>query len=151
MTRRPNTAALITIVLTFGLMTSSCTRKDKTAPVPESGVQTSATGGNQPATVIGCLRAGEASDTFVLTTGGEQPVTYQLRGGESETLRDNLGRQLEVSGTVTAEQRTATTATATSSERAVGTGGTPQVRTQTQLNIRTLEVSSVKATGMECK
>ena len=150
MTLRTNTAAAIACVLTLGLMASSCTRKDKTAPVPESGVQTSATG-NQPATVIGCLRAGDASDTFVLTSAGEQPVTYHLRGGERETLRDNVGRQLEVSGTVTAEQRTATTASGASAEQTAGTAGTPQVRTQTQLNVRTLEVSNIKATGIECK
>ena len=150
MTLRANTAAAMAIVVALGLMTSGCTRKDKTAPVPESGVQTSAAG-SQPATVVGCLRAGEASDTFVLTAAGEQPVTYHLRGGESETLRDNVGRQLEVSGTVTAEQRTATTATGSAANQPAGTAGTPQVRTQTQLSIRTLEVNSIKATGIECK
>lgn len=146
---RPTTAAAA-FVIAVGLVTSGCTRKNDTAPVVESGSQTSAQGGRQPATVIGCLRAGEAADTFVLTSAGEQAVTYQLAGGEGETLRDHVGHQVEVTGTVTAEQRTATRATS-SSDKAVGTGGTPTVQTQTQVNVRRLEVSSVKPTGSECK
>jgi hypothetical protein len=151
--RRSSTAMALCVTISFAVAASACSRKDKTTPVAESGVQTSATGGNVPATVLGCLRAGEASDTFVLTTAGEQPVTYHLVGGEGETLRDNVGRQLEVSGKITEEQRTATRSTSTvpADDRPRGTAGTPQVQTETQLNVRRLEVTSVKPTGIECR
>ena len=150
---RSNTAMALCVTVSFAVAASACSRKDKTAPVAESGVQTSATGANIPATVLGCLRAGEASDTFVLTTAGEQPVTYHLVGGEGETLRDHVGRQLEVTGKITEEQRTATrsTSTAAAENQPRGTVGTAQVQTQTQVNVRRLEVTSVKPTGIECK
>jgi hypothetical protein len=152
-TLRSNTAMALCVTVSFALAATACSRKDQPAPVAESGVQTSATGANVPATVLGCLRAGEASDTFVLMSAGETPVTYQLAGGEGETLRDNVGRQLEVTGVITAEQRTATQATSTTpaKNQPQGTAGTAQVQTQMQVNVRRLQVTSVKPTGVECK
>lgn len=145
------TAAALAIVASLLFATSGCTRKQQTAPVAQSQTQSSEAT-NQPATVFGCVRAGEASDTFVLTTAGENPVTYHLVGGDADTLRKQVGHQAEITGTVTAQQETATRSSAPAEHRAAGTSGTtPTVRIQTQVNMRELQVSSVRRTGTDCK
>src|SRR5205085_3755436 len=58
----------------------------------------------EPVNAAGCLRAGMASDTFVLTTPAEQAgspetSTYQLVG-HSVDLRDHVGEKVSIAGTV---------------------------------------------------
>lgn len=135
---------------------SACKRAERpAAPVAETQATTSQTT-NQPVTVSGCLRAGDAADTYVLTASqtaqGATPATYQLvaaNGGE--TLRDQVGKQVEVTGTVRAEQRTQTVAAAPAENKATGTSGTPAVETRTDLDIKRLDVTSVKPLDGRCE
>jgi hypothetical protein len=102
----------------------------------------------------GCLRAGEAENTFVVTVSnapdGGQPANYQLAGIDGVKLRDHIGEQVEVRGVMTAEQQTATRAAAPADEKTIGTRGTPNVETWTVVDIRRLEVNAVKPLGRSC-
>lgn len=114
---------------------------------------------NSPVTVAGCLMSGEAPDTFVLTAarteGSIAAATYQLVGTlvtkQTETLRDQVGKRVEVNGIVEAQQEIASNATARADkDRATGTSGTPTVQTRTEIDIKRLSVSAVKALGDKC-
>jgi hypothetical protein len=128
-----------------------CNRGEKTAPVSETQTQSPARAANQPTTVTGCLRAGEAADTFVLTTAGTDVATYNLLGREGVNLADHVGHQVEVNGILTAQQQMTSRAQAPADDRATGTSGTPTVATRTNVDIRQLEVNTVRATGQDCK
>jgi len=144
------------VVLSTVAFAGACKR----GQTPPPQVQTTA--GLQPKAetvkVSGCLRSGElADDSWVLTTNPLNtvdavigPVTYQLTGGDAATLRDNVGRIVEVSGTVNAEQDVASNSEAVA-RRAKGTTGTPTVETKTDVDIKRLAVSEVKPTGTRCK
>jgi hypothetical protein len=106
-------------------------------------------------TVTGCLRAGDASDTFVLTASetkdGVTPATYLLVPNSSVNLRENVGNRVEVSGVLSTQQQVSTTTPATAPRnKPTGTSGTPTVQTQTQLDMRRLDVSSVNRLGDGC-
>jgi hypothetical protein len=102
-------------------------------------------------TVNSCSRAGEAAETFVLTTGGTDVATYNLVGDESINLRDHVGKRIQVDGVLTAQQQTQTDAAAPAEDRANGTSGTSTVDTRTALDVRQLEVRAVKAVSGDCK
>jgi len=129
-----------------------CTRRNAG---PE--VQTTTASGDTrtaPLNVSGCLRAGLADTTFVLTAepdanSSDKPVTYQLTARDV-ALRDYVGQRVEVSGILRAEQRIATTGTATVEKPAKGTAGTPVVDTATELDVRQLTVNAVRPTGDRC-
>jgi hypothetical protein len=116
---------------------------------------------NQPTTVVGCLRAGAATDTYVVTSEkketGEMPATYELIGSGGANLAELAGQRVEVSGTLEARQQVATRSTTdpapNAGERpeATGTGGTPAVSTTTKLDIKRIEVQGVRAVGGECQ
>ncbi len=136
--------------------TTACRRSNKNAP-PTAQVQTQTPpqAVNQPVTVTGCLRAGEASDTYVLTTSetkdGMSPATYVLASNNGVNLRDNVGNRVEVTGVLSTEQQVSTTSPATSPRnKPTGTSGTPTISTQTQLDMRRLEVSSVNKLADRC-
>jgi hypothetical protein len=147
----------ITAALCSGVMLASagCRGESKTTPAAEATVQTPVTPQNQPMTVTGCLRAGEAADTFVLTTAqtrdSAETATYQLTGAQGVNLRDHVGRQVEVSGVVRSEQEIASASPTTEADRAKGTSGTPTVQTRTNVQIRRLDVSSLKPAGGQCE
>lgn len=141
--------AVLIAGLSFGSL--GCNRGDGTTPVAESQTTTPERATNQPMTVAGCLRAGEAADTFVLTTGGTDVATYNLVGDEAVNLRDHVGKEIEVEGVLTAQQQTATRAAAPSDDRATGTSGTPEVETRTSVDIRRLEVRTVRPTPNDCQ
>ena len=65
-------------------------------------------------------------------------------------LRDHIGRQVEVSGILNAQQRIATRSTTDPAPTATGTAGTPEVSTTTQLDIKRLDVQRVRPVGDEC-
>jgi len=151
------TAALSVIAIAFGAAsTTGCKRSDKNAaPVAQIQTETPPQTVNQPLTVTGCLRAGDASDTFVLTTSdtkdGVTPATYLLVAHNSVNLRDNVGNRVEVSGVLSTQQQVSTTTPASAPQnKPTGTSGTPTVQTQTQLDMRRLEVSSVNRLGERC-
>jgi hypothetical protein len=107
---------------------------------------------NQPTTVTGCLRAGAAENTFVLNTGAEEGapvITYQLTGKNGDELRGFAGQEVQVSGTVRDQQSIATSGSI-QEKPAKDAAGTPQVQTTAELNIRSLDVASVKPTGKSC-
>jgi hypothetical protein len=132
-----------------------CTREQPEAPPAQA--QSGATHPtNQPTTVTGCLRAGEAADTFVLTTAqtmdGTPAATYHLSGSGGVNLADHIGKRIEVSGVIDQKSQIATSEpTRRADDKATGTAGTPSVQTGTELAINRLEVSSVKRAGGDCE
>lgn len=139
------------------LATGACGRNDEQPPAPpaEATVQTPAVPRNDPVKLTGCLRAGEATDTFVLTTAqagdSAETATYQLTGVQGVNLREHIGKRVEVDGVVTSEQRMASSSPTSDADRATGTAGTPTVQTRTQLQVRQLEVNQVRAAGGDCE
>lgn len=125
------------------------------APVAQSQTQSSQQL-NAPASVTGCLRAGETSSTFVLTASatsdGTTPATYQLDGGAGVNLSEHVGRRVEVTGIIAEQQHVATReAPQPADEKATGTSGTPTVQTATQLALRTLQVKQVRPLEGSCQ
>jgi hypothetical protein len=154
---RRTTAApvLFSSILLAAVSTAACNRGDShDAPVAQMKTEAPPRAVNQPTTVTGCLRAGEAADTYVLTTSrtedGTAPATYQLSAAEGINLGSEVGKRVEVNGVITAQQRTATTAAAPADEKPTGTGGTPRVETRAELDIQRLEVSGMKPIGDRC-
>lgn len=135
--------------------TVGCGRGEEQVPPAQTQTQTTQPL-NRQATVTGCLRAGDAENTYVLTTtrteNGVNPATYELAGNAGVNLQDHVGDRIEVTGMLTEQQHVATTdAPRPADEKAQGTSGTPTVQTGTQLAVRRLEVSGVKALGGECE
>ncbi len=132
---------------------AGCNRGENTAPVAETQTQSPTRAANQPMTVTGCLRAGEAADTFVLTTSGTDVATYNLVSREGVNLADHVGHQVEVNGILVAQQQTTSRSDARAdTDRATGTaGGTPSVATRTTVDIRQFEVNTVRPTGQDCR
>jgi hypothetical protein len=149
----------IAVLATFA---GACDRSEKkSAPVAEVQSQSPPQQLSQPMTVSGCLRAGDASDTFVLTTSeakdGTAPATYLLASTTGLSLRENVGKRVEVSGVLNTQQRVATTTAASPADpkdkdkdKATGTSGTPMVQTQTQLDMRRLDVTNINRVGESC-
>jgi hypothetical protein len=111
---------------------------------------------NVPTLVTGCLRAGEATNTFVLTTtqsgDGSTSATYQLNGSAGVNLADHVGKRIEVNGVLREQAQIATTESKQPVEdKAKGTTGTPSVQTATELSIRQLDVTAVKQAAGECE
>jgi hypothetical protein len=125
--------------------------------VPPAQAQTGTTRPTaQPTTVTGCLRAGEAAGTFVLTTAktdeGTPTATYHLSGSGGVNLQDHIGRRIEVNGVIDQQSEIATREpTEPAEDKATGTAGTPAVQTGTQLSIRRLDVHSVTRADGECE
>src|SRR5436853_4351610 len=96
------TAAVCALTLNL----AACRRGQDKAP--ELQTTTGLQAREQPTTVSGCLRRGVAENTFVLTesraAGGSETATYQLMGRETPTLQQYVGQNVEVSGTLRAEQ-----------------------------------------------
>jgi hypothetical protein len=129
------------------------------AEVPPATTQSQATSEpNTPTTVTGCLRAGDAADTFVLTTSrvedGATPATYQLTGDPGVNLQDHVGKRIQVTGIVDRQAQFAVREAPKPADNATGTAGsagTPTVQTGAQINIQRLNVTSVKAADGECE
>jgi hypothetical protein len=107
-------------------------------------------------TVTGCLAAGDAANTFVLNAaraeGATDSATYHLVGANSAELRDHIGEQVRVSGTVTSGTTVAErSAPQAETDKPEATTGTPTVQTQTDVQIRRLAVSSVSPQGGKCR
>ncbi len=142
--------------LATGLAVSGCGGSDESTAVSEAQSQT-AQSTNQVVTVAGCLKAGDAENTYVLTAartaGSEDAATYQLEGRAVADLKDRVGERVEVTGTMTAAQEVAsrTTAVPEEGERPTGTSGTPQVVTKTEVDIKRMSVTSVKPLAEDCE
>jgi hypothetical protein len=117
-----------------------------------------ATTSNEPMTtsVTGCLAAGDAADTFVLNSaradGATTSATYNLAGANNDQLRDHVGEQVRVTGTVTSGAQVAERSMPqVAQEKPKATTGTPVVQTQTDVQIKRLAVSSVTPQGRKCQ
>jgi ABC-type uncharacterized transport system auxiliary subunit len=144
-----SSAVLVTAAL------AGCSRSDqKNAPTAEVQTQQPAEAVNKPITLSGCMRAGEATDTYVLTTSatadGQAPATYQLAGASGVNLRDQIGNRVEVSGVVRTQQETQSHTSGPAANAPTGTSGTPRVETTTELDLKHLDVSNVKPLGEKC-
>jgi hypothetical protein len=157
MHRNTLTYSTLAAVLSAAAISGACNRdEEKMATSAEVQTQTSQPA-NMPVTVSGCVKAGEAADTYVLTVeraaGAEgEAGTYQLTGDQTAVLRDHVGRRAEVSGTVVAEQEIASRSTATPAgqDQPAGTSGTPTVQTRTEIDVKRLAVTQVKPLGDKC-
>ena len=147
---------LTAAVLSMATVVAGCSREEAQPPAAQVQSQTATQPLNTPESVTGCLRAGEAADTFVLTTSqtqdGRPPATYQLVGASGVNLGDHVGHRVAITGIVR-EQQTATTATtaAPATDKAQGTSGTPQVQTTATLQMRRMEVNSIGRTSGDCE
>ena len=142
--------------LSLATISTGCSRTEEAQP-PAAQVQsqTATQPMNTPESVTGCLRAGDAADTFVLTTSqtddGRQPATYQVVCTAGVNLMDHVGRRVAITGIVK-EQQTATSASASApaTDKPQGTTGTPSVQTTATLQMRRIEVSSVNRAAGDC-
>ena len=145
----PGLWCALIVVLAVG----ACNRSPR-APAAETQTATPVQSTNQPTTAKGCLRAGEAPDTYVLTgekaTTGDQTATYQLHATEGVTLAEHVGRQVEVSGSVVAQQEITTRSTTQPAGKSAGTSGKPAVSTATELDIKKLMVREVRRIAGSC-
>lgn len=132
---------------------AACSNGHKTTPAETQTATTTNT--PMTTTVTGCLTAGEAPDTYTLsaarTAGANDTATYHLVGTNNVDLRSHVGERVQVSGTVTTGAEIASRSTPQAEpDRAKGTSGTPVVQTQTDLQIRQLQVDSVAPQGQSC-
>jgi hypothetical protein len=150
-------AAMLGAALTVPLAGAACNRANNETP---AAAEKQAVSPEQrtaaPMTVSGCLRAGDATDTFVLTTAqtatGEPTATYQLVGLNGVNIRDHVGKHVEVQGILNAQQQVASQSTTDRAPNATGTSGTtPSVSTATDLKIRRLDVQQIKTVEKECR
>jgi hypothetical protein len=141
----------------LAISVAGCGREEP--EVPPATTQSEATSEpNTPTTVTGCLRAGDAADTYVLTTsqteGDTRPVTYQLTGDPNLNLQDHVGRRIQVTGIVERQTQVDVREAPKSADNTTGTAGstgTPTVQTGTQLAIQRLNVTSVAPAGGACE
>jgi hypothetical protein len=140
-------AAILTVAM------AGCNQRKATAPELQTtaGVQPRM----EPMTVIGCLRSGVSDNTFVLmasqAAGAGETATYQLTGPERLNLREYVGQKVEISGTLRAEKHVTSSGGSVAEKPAKGTTGTPVVETKSEVEIKQLDVSSVKPTGNRCE
>jgi hypothetical protein len=140
----------IAIVSLTASIAVACNRKPQ---VPDEQTTTGEQPRAQAITAIGCLKAGLAENTFVLNTakseGSFETTTYQLIAPARLSLGDHVNHQVEVGGTVRAEERIASKGTVQDNP-AKGTTGTPTIETTTQLDVKKLDVTSIKPISAEC-
>jgi hypothetical protein len=133
-----------------------CSRNESTPPPAQVQSQTTLPA-NSPTTVTGCLKAGDAPASYVVTTarteGGTETATYQLMGNAGTNLADHIGHQVEVTGVIRQTQELASTERArpAQTEGTSGSAGKPVVETRTEVDIKQLEVRSVKPVGDRCE
>lgn len=124
------------------------------SPMESQTASTPANAGPMTTTVTGCLGAGDAADTYVLTAartnGATDTATYQLEGTNGDQLRGHIGERVQVSGTAIPETEVASNSAPAQEQRAKGTSGTPTVQTSTDVQIRRLHVDSVVPQGDKC-
>lgn len=145
-------------VILASAMVAACGGREE-AEVPQATTETHASRQpNQPTTVTGCLRAGDASDTYVLTTaettGGPTAANYHLTGTGTVNLQDHLGYRVQVSGVVEAQSQIATHEAGEPAANTTGTAGkpgTPTVQTGTQLSIQRIDVNNIRRVDGECR
>ena len=153
--KRTHGVSYVALAACLAISTAACNRNES-APPPAQVQSQSTLPANSPTTVAGCLRAGDAANTFIVTTakteGGSETATYQLVGNQGANLSEHIGRQVEVSGVIRQSQELASTERARTAEPkgTAGSPGTPTVETRTEVEIKELEVSSIKPLEGRC-
>lgn len=148
-------AAVIAVAGVTLVAAGGCKNKGKVDKAPiETQTATATPASGEPVTVTGCLRAGDAPDTFVLwqtaQNGSTDAANYQLVGKDGVDFRGNAGKRVQVTGTLGAETDIASRAPATAEPKAKGTSGTPVVQTQENVQVRTLRVDSLTPQQGSC-
>lgn len=138
----------------------ACGGSGEEVPALESQAVTPPQATATPERVQGCLRAGESEGTFVLTAGAADTnmtaATYQLEA-QSQTLADlagQVGRRVEVTGTVVSEQSAEMRGApmpAAEAPRSTGTSGTPTVQSSTSVEVKRLQVTGVTPISGDCE
>jgi hypothetical protein len=153
------TALLTAALMTGALASTACNRgAEETMPVAEVQRETAVEGLERPVNVTGCLRAGDAAGTFVLTSteAADQgrTMTYALNfrtDMNDEELREHVGEQVTVEGIVRSQQSASGyTPGAPAANEPVGTTGTPTVQTTTELAVQQLDVNELRPIGEAC-
>ena len=138
---------------------SACSKTHKSEAPSENQVASDVRTPDAPMTVAGCLRAGTLADTYVLTqdasnTGAQATANYQLVGVDGVDLRQHIGERVQVTGVLAAQQEVASRSTPAPAQqkddKPTATTGKPTVQTETQVDIRTLQVKSVNPQGGKC-
>ena len=111
-----------------------------------------------PERVQGCLRAGEAEGTFVLTSSAIDTqmaaATYELAAAPAALagLAAHVGRRVEVTGTIVSEQTAQSRGPSMpAADTAAGTSGTPTVQSTTEVDVKRLQVASVTPVDGDCE
>ena len=107
--------------------------------------------------MTGCLKAGDAPSTYVLTTarteGNAETATYQLVGNAGANLADHIGHQVQVSGVIrqTHELESTERTRSAQPEGTAGAAGKPAVETRTEVDIKRLDVTTLRSLGDRCE
>jgi hypothetical protein len=161
MFKRPSAGSvLLTAALMTGALSSAaCNRgAEETIPVAEMRGESPITELERPVSVTGCLRGGEAPETFVLTTSraddADRTTTYALNlppEMQARDVRDHVGEQVAIEGIVRSQQAIAGyTRPAPAAGQPVGTAGEPTVQTTTELAVDELQVNQLRPLGEPC-
>jgi hypothetical protein len=157
--RMAGSAVLAVFALVGAAASAGCGREaDEAAPVAQQQAERSIDNIARNVTVQGCLRAGEAANTFVVTTSEAEQEgstrTYALNyaaGSQPEDLQEHVGKRVEVQGVVRSQQAvTGQTPATPPANEPVGTGGEPRVQTSTTLAVEQLEVSALRPLADGC-
>jgi hypothetical protein len=146
------------------LLIAACGRPAEEAELPPAQVELPAQtppGVPMHTTVVGCLRAGEAEGTFVLMASDpDLPFdarTYQLGGAmvrqQPDLFRQHAGHTVSVSGTyMVPEEGTQRVRTrAEADDQRDDVAETPIVETETELEIREMDVESIERVAEGCE
>lgn len=154
MSRFLRTKHLAVAAMTSTALVVGCASEPEVPPAESQSAVTRDV--ERPTMVTGCLKAGEAANTYVLTTSqaadGTPPATYHLTGTDDVDLQQHVGHRIEASGIIESQSDIATRSTAQPPDNAQGTSGvTPSVQTGTELSIRRMDVTSVRPVEGECE
>jgi hypothetical protein len=144
-------------IAAVSVLAAGCNRtQEAQPPAAQTQTQTPVQTLNTPESVTGCLRAGEAPDTFVLTTSqtedGRPPITYEVVGAAGVNIKEHVGERVAINGVVREQQSTTTaSATAPATDKPQGTSGTPNVQTTATLQMRRIDVSAINRAAGDCE
>jgi hypothetical protein len=131
----------------------ACSNSGGTSKAPDTVTTSGVQPRNDVTTMDGCLRAGVAGGFVLIATNTDTAnptANVELIGSSGVKLDDYLGQRVEAAGTIVSDQRVAATSGATPEKPANGAAGTPTVSTTEHLDVKRMQVSSIKATGDRC-
>lgn len=157
------TVGIFAVVGTMAMGASACSKSKSSTP-SETQTAGDVRTPNAPMTVTGCLRAGNLADTYVLTqdaanAGAQETANYQLLGADGVDLRKYIGERVQVNGVVASQQEVESRSAPAPARNAdkdkdkdkpTGTAGKPTVQTETEVDVRTMKVSSINPQGAKC-